>query len=117
MTSKKRILTGDRPTGPLHLGHFVGSLQNRVTLQENYDQFIMIADMQALTDNFKTPEKVSHNILEVALDYLAVGLDPKKNTIFIQSQIPEIAELALYLLNLTTLAQLQQNPTIKDEIR
>lgn len=117
MASKKRILTGDRPTGPLHLGHFVGSLQNRVALQKEYDQFIMIADMQALTDNFKNPQKVSDNVLEVALDYLAVGIDPKKSTIFIQSQIPEIAELALYLLNLTTLAQLQQNPTIKNEIR
>jgi len=117
MANKKRILTGDRPTGPLHLGHFVGSLQNRIALQDKYDQFIMIADMQALTDNFKTPEKVSANVLEVALDYLAVGLDPKKSTIFIQSQIPEISQLALYLLNLTTLAQLQQNPTIKDEIR
>ncbi len=114
---KKRILTGDRPTGPLHLGHFVGSLQNRVNLQNDYEQFVMIADMQALTDNFKTPEKVSANVFEVMLDYLAVGIDPKKTTFFLQSQIPEIAELALYLLNLTTLAQLQQNPTIKNEIR
>ena len=100
---KKRILTGDRPTGRMHLGHFVGSLKNRVKLQDSYDQFVMIADVQALTDNFENPEKVRKNIKEILLDYLAVGIDPKKTTILIQSLIPEIAELTVFYLNLVIL--------------
>lgn len=116
MTNKKRILTGDRPTGRLHLGHFVGSLQNRVKLQEEYDQYIIIADVQALTDNYENPEKVRANVIEVALDYLAVGLKPDSNTFFIQSLVPEIAELTMYYLNLVTVARLQRNPTVKDEM-
>lgn len=111
------ILTGDRPTGPLHLGHFVGSLQNRVRLQTEYQQFIIIADMQALTDYAKTPEVVGANVFEVALDYLAVGIDPKETTIFIQSLVPEIAELTMYFLNLVSVARLQRNPTVKEEMR
>lgn len=114
---KKVALTGDRPTGPLHLGHYIGSLMNRVALQETYDQFIMIADVQALTDNFENPTKVRDNVLQVALDYLAVGIDPKKSTIFIQSMIPQIAELTIYFLNLVTVARLQRNPTVKTEIQ
>lgn len=110
------ILTGDRPTGPLHLGHYVGSLRGRVGLQHQHKQFIMIADIQALTDNAENPEKVRKNILEVALDYLAVGIDPTITTIFIQSLVPELAELTMYYLNLVTVARLQRNPTIKDEI-
>ncbi|HXE96523.1 MAG TPA: tryptophan--tRNA ligase [Dongiaceae bacterium] len=111
------ILTGDRPTGPLHLGHYVGSLRERVKMQQEYREFIIIADMQALTDNAYHPEKIRRNILEVALDYLAVGLDPKITTIFIQSLVPELAELTQYFLNLVTLARLQRNPTVKDEIK
>jgi tryptophanyl-tRNA synthetase len=114
---KKVILTGDRPTGKLHLGHYVGSLMNRVKLQDEYRQFIIMADMQALTDNAETPEKVRDNIIEVALDYLAVGIDPEKSTIFIQSLIPEISELAMYFMNLVTLARAERNPTVKDEMR
>ncbi len=110
------ILTGDRPTGPLHLGHYVGSLRERVRLQHEHRQFIIIADMQALTDNADNPERVRSNILEVALDYLAVGLDPDITTIFIQSLIPELAELTMYYLNLVTVARLQRNPTLKEEI-
>lgn len=113
--SKKRILTGDRPTGRMHLGHFVGSLKNRVKLQDSYDQFVIIADVQALTDNFETPEKVRANIKELLLDYLAVGIDPAKTTIFIQSLIPEIAELTVYFMNLVTLERVLRNPTVKDE--
>ncbi len=115
--TKHIILTGDRPTGPLHLGHYVGSLRARVQLQDEHDQFVIVADMQALTDNAANPGKVRENILEVALDYLAVGLDPKRTTIFIQSLVPELAELTIYYLNLVTLARLQRNPTVKDEIR
>src|SRR3990170_240021 len=115
--AKKRILTGDRPTGRLHLGHYVGSLQNRVKLQDQYEQFVLIADVQALTDNFETPQKVRENIKELALDYLAVGLDPKKTTILIQSMIPEIAELTIYYLNLVTLERVLRNPTVKEEIK
>ena len=113
------ILTGDRPTGKLHLGHFVGSLENRVKLQAdpNNELFIMIADQQALTDNAKNPEKVLASVKEVALDYLAVGLDPSKSTIFIQSQIPQLPELTVYYLNLVTLARLERNPTVKSEIK
>ncbi len=115
--SKTIILTGDRPTGQLHLGHFVGSLENRVKLQNSHQQFIMIADMQALTDNADNPEKVRSNVVEVALDYLAVGLDPSLSTIFIQSAIPELSELTMYYLNLVTVARLQRNPTVKNEMQ
>lgn len=114
---KHTILTGDRPTGPLHLGHYVGSLRQRVELQRKHKQFIIIADAQALTDNAENPEKVRKNILEVALDYLAVGIDPKVTTIFIQSLVPELAELTMYYLNLVTVSRLQRNPTVKDEIK
>lgn len=114
---KKRILTGDRPTGPLHLGHYVGSLKQRVELQEKFEAYILIADVQALTDNFETPEKVSGNILEVALDYLAVGINPKKAAIVVQSMVPEIAELTVFYMNLVTVGRLEQNPTVKTEIR
>ena len=110
------ILTGDRPTGPLHLGHFVGSLRNRVAYQHEYKQFIMLADAQALTDNMDDTNKVHRNVVEVALDYLAVGIDPAKSTILIQSQIPELAELTFYYLNLVTVARLERNPTVKTEI-
>lgn len=114
---KKTVLTGDRPTGPLHLGHYVGSLANRVTLQHQYQQFVMLADVQALTDNYENPGKVRENVLQVALDYLAVGIDPKISTIFIQSLIPQIAELTVLYLNLVTLARLERNPTVKTEMR
>lgn len=117
MKKKKRILTGDRPTGRLHLGHYVGSLANRVKLQEDYETFILIADAQALTDHFEHPEILLTNIREVAKDYLSVGLDPEKSTIFVQSMIPEIAELAVFYLNLVTVARLQRNPTVKDEMK
>lgn len=110
------ILTGDRPTGPLHLGHYVGSLINRVRLQHEYTQYIMIADMQALTDNADNPQKVHDNVLEVAFDYLAVGIDPNISTIFIQSLIPQIAELTIIYLNLVTVNRLRRNPTVKTEI-
>lgn len=113
----KRILTGDRPTGPLHIGHHVGSLQNRVALQHEYETYVLLADVQALTDNAADPEKVRANILEVTLDYLAVGIDPKVATIVIQSLVPEIAELTIYYLNLVTIARLGRNPTVKEEIR
>ena len=117
--AKKIILTGDRPTGRLHLGHYVGSLKNRVELQNSgeFQTFIMIADAQALTDNAKNPEKVRQNVLEVALDYLAVGIDPTKSTIFIQSQIPELPELAMFYANLVSIARLERNPTVKTEIK
>jgi len=115
-TIRPRILTGDRPTGKLHLGHYVGSLANRVKLQDEYEEFIMIADVQALTDNYDNPQKVRDNVLEVAMDYLAVGIDPLKTTIFIQSQIPEIAELTIFFMNLVTHAQVLRNPTVKTEI-
>jgi tryptophanyl-tRNA synthetase len=114
---RTRALTGDRPTGPLHLGHYVGSLLNRLVLQDTHDQYIMIADIQALTDNFDRPEKVRENVLEVAYDYLAVGIDPGKSTIFIQSMIPEIAELTVLYMNLVTIARLERNPTVKTEIQ
>lgn len=114
----KIVLTGDRPTGRLHLGHFVGSIQNRVKLQNDADKsFYMIADMQALTDNANNPEKVRSNVIEVALDNLACGIDPKKTIMFIQSGIPEIAELTVIFLNLVTLARLKRNPTVKDEMK
>ena len=111
------VLTGDRPTGPLHLGHYVGSLLNRVELQNTYKQFVMLADIQALTDNVDNPQKVRNNVCEVVLDYLAVGIDPKKTTIFLQSMIPEIAELAILYLNFVTLSRLKRNPTVKTEIQ
>ncbi len=113
----KLILTGDRPTGKLHLGHYVGSLANRVKLQHDYETYIMIADVQALTDNFEHPEKLEENIREVVLDYLSVDIDPKISTIFIQSKIPEIAELTVFYMNLVTLARLERNPTVKDEMK
>ena len=115
---KNIILTGDRPTGKLHLGHFVGSLKNRVALQEdaNNQLFIMIADQQALTDNAHNPRKVADSVLEVALDDLAVGIDPTRSTLFIQSQIPELAELAMYYMNLVSVARVKRNPTVKSEI-
>jgi tryptophanyl-tRNA synthetase len=113
---KKIILTGDRPSGPLHIGHYVGSLANRVRLQDQYQQFILIADIQALTDNYDNPQKVHDNVYQLMLDYLAVGLDPQKNTFFIQSQIPAIAELTILFLNLVTVSRLRRNPTVKDEI-
>ncbi|MEE0865333.1 MAG: tryptophan--tRNA ligase [Clostridia bacterium] len=115
---KKRILTGDRPTGRLHIGHYFGSLKKRVEMQESgkYDPYILIADVQALTDNFNNPEKVRKNVREVAMDYLSVGIDPKKTTIYIQSMIPEVAELTVFYSNLVTIARLQRNPTVKTEI-
>lgn len=116
----KIILTGDRPTGRLHVGHYVGSLRRRVELQNSGEYskiFIMIADAQALTDNFENPEKVRQNIVEVALDYLSCGLDPTKSTLFIQSQIPELTELTFYYMNLVTVSRLQRNPTVKNEIQ
>ena len=119
-TMGKVILTGDRPTGKLHLGHYVGSLRRRVQLQNagDYDRmFVFMADVQALTDNADNPEKIRQNIIEVALDYLAAGLDPEKCTIFIQSQIPELAELTTYLMNLITVSRVQRNPTVKTEIK
>ena len=116
--NKKRILTGDRPTGRLHIGHYFGSLKKRVELQESgeYDPYILIADVQALTDNFNNPEKVRKNVREVAIDYLSVGIDPEKTTIYIQSMIPEVAELTVFYSNLVTIARLQRNPTVKTEI-
>lgn len=117
MSKEKIVLTGDRPTGPLHLGHYVGSLENRIKLQDQYKQYVMVADVQALTDNFDHPEKVSQNVLQVVLDYLAVGIDPKKTTIFIQSMIPQIAELTVFYMNLVTVARVGRNPTVKTEIK
>ena len=114
---RKRILTGDRPTGPLHLGHYVGSLQNRVRLQDEYDTYVLIADVQALTDNFEHPEMLEANVIEVTLDYLAVGLDPEKVKIVVQSMVPELAELTIYFMNLVTVATLERNPTLKEEIK
>ena len=120
MAKEKIILTGDRPTGRLHIGHYVGSLRRRVELQNSglYDKtFVFIADAQALTDNMENPEKVRQNVIEVALDYLACGLDPTKSTIFIQSQIPELCELTFYYMDLVTVSRLQRNPTVKTEIQ
>ncbi len=113
---KKRILTGIRPTGPLHLGHYAGMLQLTASLQDEYDTFFMIADVQALTDNFDNPQKVKDNILEVLCDCIAAGIDPQKTTIFLQSEVREIAELTLYLANLVTINRLERNPTVKAEI-
>ena len=115
---KKRILTGDRPTGRLHIGHYFGSIKKRIELQESglYDPYILIADVQALTDNFNNPEKVRKNVREVAIDYLSCGIDPEKTTIYIQSMIPETAELTVFYSNLVTIARLERNPTVKTEI-
>ena len=116
--NKKRIVTGDRPTGRLHIGHYFGSLKNRVKMQESgeYDPYILVADVQALTDNFNNPEKVRKNVREVVMDYLSVGIDPEKTTIYIQSMIPEVAELTVFYSNLVTIARLERNPTVKTEI-
>lgn len=117
---EKIILTGDRPTGHLHIGHYVGSLKRRVELQNSneYDEiYIMIADSQALTDNAENPDKIRENLMEVALDYLSVGIDPKKSTIFVQSRVPALTELNMYYLNLVTISRLQRNPTVKNEIK
>ncbi|OGN06714.1 MAG: tryptophan--tRNA ligase [Candidatus Yanofskybacteria bacterium RIFCSPHIGHO2_01_FULL_48_25b] len=113
---KKTLLTGDRPTGPLHIGHYFGSLVNRVAMQSDYETFIMVADVQALTDNFSSPERVRENVMEVAIDNIAAGLDPKQSTLFIQSQIPQIAELTVFYSNLVTVNTLRRNPTVKAEI-
>ncbi|WP_268913916.1 tryptophan--tRNA ligase [Lentilactobacillus sp. SPB1-3] len=117
--ARKVILTGDRPTGKLHIGHYVGSLKNRVELQNSgeYDTYIMIADMQALTDNARDPEKIRNSLLQVAMDYLAVGIDPEKSTILVQSQIPALSELTEHYSNLVTVSRLERNPTVKSEIR
>ncbi len=111
------VVTGDRTTGPLHLGHYVGSLKARIELQDRCDQFVLLADSQALTDNIGRHRRVAENVIEVALDYLAVGIDPEKSTIFIQSQVAELAELTTLLMNFVTVSRLERNPTIKDEIR
>ena len=111
-----RILTGDRPSGKLHLGHYVGSLKNRLFYQDKYEQYVIIADVQALSANFKNPEILKESIFQITCDYLAVGIDPKKTTIFIQSMIPEIAELTVFFMNLVTIARLQRNPTVKTEL-
>lgn len=115
---KKRVITGDRPTGKLHIGHYFGSLKKRIEMQNSgeYDMYILIADVQALTDNFDNPEKVRKNVREVAIDYLSAGIDPNKTTIYIQSMIPETAELTVYYSNLVTISRLQRNPTVKTEI-
>ena len=115
---KKRILTGDRPTGRLHIGHYFGSLKKRVEMQNSgeYDMYILIADVQALTDNFNNPEKVRNNVRQLAMDYLACGIDPSKTTIYIQSMIPETAELTVYYSNLVSIARLERNPTVKTEL-
>ena len=117
--AKEILLTGDRPTGKLHIGHYIGSLKNRVKLQNSgkYDPYIMIADTQALTDNARNPEKIRNSLIQVALDYLAVGLDPKKSTIYVQSKIPALFELTAYYMDLVTVARLERNPTVKTEIK
>lgn len=117
MNKKQIMLTGDRPTGRLHIGHYLGSLKNRVKMQDEFDEcYILVADVQALTDNFNNPEKVRKNVREVVMDYLSVGIDPKKATIYLQSMIPEVAELTVYYSNLVTIARLERNPTVKTEI-
>ncbi|KRN04338.1 tryptophan--tRNA ligase [Holzapfeliella floricola] len=119
MTKKEILLTGDRPTGKMHLGHYIGSFKNRVRMQNSgeYEPYIMIADTQALTDNARNPQKIKDSLIEVALDYLAVGLDPEKSTIFVQSQIPALHELTAYYLDLVSVARLERNPTVKAEIK
>lgn len=116
---KEIVITGDRPTGKLHLGHYVGSLKNRVEMQNsgNYEMYVFIADMQALTDNAKNPKKIVDNVLEVAIDNLSVGIDPQKTTYFVQSDVPELTELCMYYLNLVSLGRLKRNPTIKEELK
>lgn len=114
---KPTILTGDRPTGPLHLGHYVGSLKNRALFQNEYSQYLLIADAQALTDNFNQPDVVRDNVLQIALDYLAVGLEAEKNSFVLQSQVPALFELSFYFMNLITISRLQRNPTVKDEMK
>jgi len=114
---KKRILTGDRPTGPLHLGHYVGSLENRIKLQDKYDCFFIIADFQVLTDHLNQTKKIGQHIQEIVIDYLSIGIDPKKSTIFIQSQIPEISELTMYFSMMVSLARVKRNPTVKEEMK
>ncbi len=114
---EKIILTGDRPTGKLHLGHYVGSLSNRVALQDSYKQFVMLADMQALTDHADEPEKIKNSIIDVAIDYLSIGIDPEKSVIFVQSAVPALSELTMYYLNLVTWNRLKHNPTVKAEIK
>ena len=113
---KKRIVTGDRPTGKMHIGHYFGSLINRVKMQDEYEEYILIADVQALTDNFTNPDKVRKSVRELAIDYLSCGIDPNKATIYIQSMIPETAELTVFYSNLVTIARLERNPTVKTEI-
>lgn len=117
MTTKPVILTGDRTTAPLHIGHYAGSLRNRLRLQDSHEQFLLLADIQALTDNANNPTKVRRGVMEVALDYLAVGIDPAKTVICLQSHLPALAELSMIYLNFVTVARLERNPTIKDEIR
>jgi tryptophanyl-tRNA synthetase len=117
VAAKAVVLTGDRPTGPLHIGHFIGSLRSRVELQNTHQQYVLLADLQALTDNMEQPEKITANVMEVALDYLAVGIDPKLTQICLQSQLPALHELSMLYLNLVTVARLERNPTIKEEIR
>ncbi len=119
LENKKILLTGDRPTGKLHLGHYVGSLKKRVELQErdDYKQFVFLADIQALTDHAKNPQQIIESVTEVMLDYLAVGIDPNKSVLFIQSQIPELTELTMYYLNLVAVSRLQRNPTVKEELK
>ena len=114
--SNKKVLTGDRPTGKLHIGHYFGSLKRRVELQNEFETYILIADVQALTDNFNNPEKVRKNVREVLIDYLSCGIDPEKSTIYIQSMIPETAELTVFYSNLVTIARLERNPTVKTEL-
>nr|WP_272929430.1 hypothetical protein [Rhodovulum sulfidophilum] len=115
--NRPTILTGDRTTGPLHIGHYAGSLANRLRYQDSHEQFLLLADTQALTDNAHDPEKVRRSVVEVALDYLAVGIDPCRTTICLQSHLPALAELSMLYLNFVTVARLERNPTIKDEIR
>ena len=114
---RRTVLTGDRPTGPLHLGHYAGSLATRVELQHSHATYVLIADLQALTDHADRPEEIRHNVMEVALDYLAVGIDPARSTICLQSHLPALAELSMLYLNFVTVARLERNPTIKEEIR
>ena len=114
---KENLLTGDRPTGKLHIGHYIGSLKKRVKIQDQFNNFIMIADQQALTDNAKNPKKIQNSLIEVILDYLSVGIDPIKSNIFVQSQIPELSELTMHYLNLVSISRLKRNPTVKNEMK
>ena len=114
---KENLLTGDRPTGKLHIGHYIGSLKKRVEIQDQFNNFIMIADQQALTDNAKNPKKIQNSLIEVILDYLSVGINPIKSNIFVQSQIPELSELTMHYLNLVSVSRLKRNPTVKNEMK